>query len=72
MQSTLHRRTAAGVVAVCFAAGVARGQNVTFVRADQWLGGWEERDPGEAILDVVRRFVRAYGPTRHSEDLGVT
>src|SRR5437762_14301529 len=29
MQSTLHRRTAAGVVAVCFAAGVARGQNVT-------------------------------------------
>ena len=29
MQSTLHRRTAAGVVAVCFAAGVARSQNVT-------------------------------------------
>jgi len=50
---------------LCF--GPPRGAKVTFVRADQWLGGWEERDPGEAILDVVRRFVRAYGPTRHSE-----
>ena len=29
MQSTLHRRAVAGVVAVCFAAGVARSQNVT-------------------------------------------
>src|SRR2546430_886868 len=29
MQSTLHRRAVAGVAAVCFAAGVARSQNVT-------------------------------------------
>ena len=33
---------------LCF--GPPRGAKVTFVRADQWLGGWEECDPEEAIL----------------------
>jgi Winged helix DNA-binding domain len=50
---------------LCF--GPPRGANVTFVRADQWLGGWEERDPWESMLEVVRRFLRAYGPTTHTE-----
>ena len=50
---------------LCF--GPPRGQNVTFVRADQWLGGWEERDPQEAMIEVVRRFLRAYGPSTHTE-----
>jgi hypothetical protein len=50
---------------LCF--GPPRGQNVTFVRADQWLGAWEERDPEASMLEVVRRFLRAYGPSTHTE-----
>jgi len=44
--------------------GPPRGQRVTFVRADQWLGGWEEIDPAEALSEVLRRYLRAYGPAR--------
>jgi hypothetical protein len=50
---------------LCF--GPPRGARVTFVRADEWLGGWDERDPEASMLEVVRRFVRAYGPTTHAE-----
>jgi hypothetical protein len=50
---------------LCF--GPPRGAAVTFVRADQWLGGWDERDPEESMLEIVKRFVRAYGPTTHAE-----
>jgi hypothetical protein len=50
---------------LCF--GPPRGATVTFVRADRWLGGWEERDPRESMLEVVRRFLRAYGPSTHTE-----
>jgi hypothetical protein len=44
--------------------GPPRGQRVTFARADQWLGGWEEIDPAEALSEVLRRYLRAYGPAR--------
>jgi len=47
---------------LCF--GPPRGGNVTFVRADEWLGGWEEVDPTAARVEVLRRYIRAYGPTK--------
>jgi hypothetical protein len=45
---------------LCF--GPPRGSHVTFVRADQWIGGWRDVDPQEARREVLRRFVSAYGP----------
>jgi hypothetical protein len=45
---------------LCF--GPSRGQAVTFVRPDQWLGAWREVDPDEALVEVARRYLRAYGP----------
>jgi hypothetical protein len=45
---------------LCF--GPSRGQSVTFVRPQQWLGAWREFDPDEALLEVARRYLRAYGP----------
>jgi hypothetical protein len=50
---------------LCFAP--SRGRNVAFTRADQWLGGWSEHDPQEALREVARRFLRAYGPATHDE-----
>jgi hypothetical protein len=51
--------------ALCF--GPSRGANVTFVRADQWIGGWREEDPHAALLEVLRRFLSTYGPARPQE-----
>ncbi|MFN2484655.1 MAG: winged helix DNA-binding domain-containing protein [Candidatus Limnocylindria bacterium] len=42
--------------------GPNRGRNVTFVRADQWVSGWNDLEPMEALTEVVRRYLRAYGP----------
>jgi hypothetical protein len=47
---------------LCF--GPPRGANVTFVRADQWLGGWPEVHPTEARRQVLRRYLTAYGPAK--------
>jgi hypothetical protein len=49
---------AAGLL--CF--GPQRGARVTFVRADQWLGGWTAVEPRPALLETVRRYLAAYGP----------
>ncbi len=46
--------------ALCF--GPSRGQNVTFVRPDQWLGGWREIERNEARTELLRRFLGTYGP----------
>jgi Winged helix DNA-binding domain len=49
---------------LCF--GPSRGQAVTFVRPEQWLGSWRDVDPDTAIVEVARRYLRAYGPaTKH-------
>ena len=49
---------------LCF--GPSRGQAVTFVRPDRWLGSWREVDPDAALVEVARRYLRAYGPaTKH-------
>ena len=45
---------------LCF--GPNRGQSVTFVSPRSWLGSWREIDPDEALVEVARRYVRAYGP----------
>lgn len=57
-------RTALGTAAMegvlCF--GPNRGNEVTFVRPDQWLRGWQPADPEAALREVFRRFLSAYGP----------
>jgi hypothetical protein len=43
---------------------------VSFARPDQWLelGGSDEVDPAEALEEITRRFLSAYGPVTR-EDL---
>jgi uncharacterized protein YcaQ len=45
---------------LCF--GPSQGSHVTFVRADQWIGGWRQVDPAAALREVCRRYLAAYGP----------
>lgn len=45
---------------LCFAPN--RGQSVTFVRPQEWLGAWRELDPAHAMAELARRYLRAYGP----------
>ena len=45
---------------LCF--GPSRGQSVTFVSPRSWLGSWQQLDPEQALVEVARRYVRAYGP----------
>ncbi|MGH3051138.1 MAG: winged helix DNA-binding domain-containing protein [Gaiellaceae bacterium] len=46
-------------------SGPPRGNKVTFVRADQWLGEVRRWDDREALLEATRRFLRAHGPAGH-------
>jgi hypothetical protein len=50
---------------LCF--GPSRGSKVTFVRADQWIGTWQEVDPDAALVEVARRYLATYGPATHRE-----
>ena len=50
---------------LCF--GPSRGQSVTFVRPRQWLGSWHEVDPDAALVEVARRYLRAYGPATKND-----
>ncbi|HEY7547650.1 MAG TPA: winged helix DNA-binding domain-containing protein, partial [Blastocatellia bacterium] len=45
---------------LCF--GPSEGQKITFVRPDRWIGSWKEIDPQEALKEILRRFLSAYGP----------
>ena len=45
---------------LCF--GPSQGQNVTFVRPDQWLGLRFELGRDEARAELLRRYLRAFGP----------
>src|ERR1700694_480953 len=42
---------------LCF--GPNRGQSVTFVRPDSWLGSWHELDPAASLIEVGRRYLSA-------------
>lgn len=45
---------------ICY--GPERGQEVTFVRVDQWLPKQKEADEQQAKQFLLRRYLRAYGP----------
>ncbi len=45
---------------LCF--GPSQGSKATFVRADQWVTGWQAADPDAALRDVLVRFAATYGP----------
>ncbi|TME95727.1 MAG: winged helix DNA-binding domain-containing protein [Chloroflexi bacterium] len=45
---------------LCF--GPNRGQSVTFVRPQAWLGTWKEMDPEKATVAAAERYLSAYGP----------
>lgn len=42
--------------------GPPQGNQVTFVRPDQWTGEWHDADPDESLAEVFRRYLQAYGP----------
>ena len=42
--------------------GPPQGPRITLARPDQWLESREELDEREALREVCRRFLRAYGP----------
>lgn len=50
---------------LCF--GPSRGQSVTFVRPDVWLDSWHDLDPDAAVVEVARRYLRAYGPATRDD-----
>lgn len=50
---------------ICF--GPNEGQNVTFVRPDQWVGRWEAQEPTAALQKVARSFLTTYGPATLDE-----
>jgi DNA glycosylase AlkZ-like len=47
---------------LCF--GPPRGGKVTFVRADEWIGGWTDEDPVESRRELLRRYLKAHGPAK--------
>jgi hypothetical protein len=52
--------TAAYAGALCF--GANRGRNVTYTSPKRWSPGFEPADPATAVPEVVRSYLRAYGP----------
>lgn len=50
---------------LCF--GPNQGQNVTFVRPEQWLGSWQPQEPTTALQTIVRLFLTTYGPATLDE-----
>jgi hypothetical protein len=47
--------------------GPPQGSKVTFARPDQWVEGWQDVDPEEALRAVCRRYLHTYGPARPNE-----
>ena len=53
-------KPAASLGLLCF--GPSDGQLVRFTRPDQWLPAWHgDQDPGAALLETARRYLRACG-----------
>jgi hypothetical protein len=51
--------------ALLFAPSV--GRNVRFARPDRLLPGWQPAETEEAVREVVRRYLSAYGPATREE-----
>ena len=47
--------------------GPPRGRNVTFVRCDRWVPGFELLDVHDAQREASRRYFATYGPARRAE-----
>ena len=48
--------------------GPPQGSRITLARPDQWIDGWRRvEDEAEALREVCRRFLRAYGPARPAD-----
>jgi hypothetical protein len=54
----LHLAAARGVVC----SGPNRGTDPTFVRADAWLPQWQDMPREQAEADLLRLYLRAFGP----------
>ena len=50
---------------LCF--GPNRGQSVTFVSPRSWLRTWKDVEPEAGIVEMARRYLRAYGPATRSD-----
>lgn len=50
---------------LCF--GPNNGRNVTFVNARRWIGEWQAVEPYEALKEVARRYLRAFGAAKVEE-----
>jgi Winged helix DNA-binding domain len=48
-------------------SGPPSGQNVTFVRPDRWLATWDEPDAANAWKQIVRGYLKTYGPASRDE-----
>jgi DNA glycosylase AlkZ-like len=48
---------------LCF--GPSQGSRVTFVRADEWIGHWQALDPEESLCEILRRYLKTYGPATY-------
>lgn len=47
--------------------GPPRGSRITVARPDRWVAEWEAVDPQEALAEVCRRYVEAFGPVGPSD-----
>jgi hypothetical protein len=47
--------------------GPPRGNKITLVRPDQWLGSWKRVSRMQALREAARRFLFAYGPSQRGD-----
>jgi DNA glycosylase AlkZ-like len=47
--------------------GPPQGNKITLARPDQWIDGWQAMDEEAALTEVLRRYLRAYGPARPAD-----
>lgn len=59
----LHLAGARGVIC----AGPKQGTETTFVRADRWARPWKDLPPKQAEEELLRVYLRAYGPATISD-----
>src|SRR6266567_8141718 len=53
---------------LCF--GPNQGQHVTFMSPRAWMGAWPAIEPEQALQELVRRYLRAYGPATAADVAG--